>query len=67
ALHNLNRLLGVYPGAFGVKTGTTPAAGQNLVAAMRRDGRRIIVVVLGSSDRYADATALLNYAVASDR
>jgi D-alanyl-D-alanine carboxypeptidase (penicillin-binding protein 5/6) len=67
ALHNLNRLLGVYPGAFGVKTGTTPAAGQNLVAAVRRDGRRIIVVVLGSSDRYADATALLNYAVAIDR
>jgi serine-type D-Ala-D-Ala carboxypeptidase (penicillin-binding protein 5/6) len=67
ALHNQNRLLGVYPGAFGVKTGTTPAAGQNLVAAVRRKGHRIIVVVLGSSDRYADATALLNYAVASDR
>ena len=67
ALHNMNRLLGVYPGVFGVKTGTTPAAGQNLVAVVRRDGRRIIVVVLGSSDRYADATALLNYAVASDR
>ena len=37
------------------------------VAAGRRKGHRIIVVVLGSSDRYADATALLNYAAASDR
>jgi D-alanyl-D-alanine carboxypeptidase len=64
ALHNQNRLLGIYPGAIGIKTGTTPAAGQNLVAAARRKGHRIIVVVLGSSDRYADATALLNYAVA---
>jgi D-alanyl-D-alanine carboxypeptidase (penicillin-binding protein 5/6) len=67
ALHNQNRLLGVYPGVIGIKTGTTPAAGQNLVAAARRKGHRIIVVVLGSSDRYADATALLSYAVARDR
>ncbi len=66
ALHNRNELLGVYPGAFGVKTGTTPAAGQNLVAAVQRDGRRVLVVVLGATDRYADATALLNYAVAVD-
>ena len=66
ALHNLDQLLGVYPGVFGVKTGTTPAAGQNLVSAVGRDGRRVLVVVLGASDRYADATALLNYAVASD-
>ena len=57
----------MYPGVFGVKTGTTPAAGQNLVAAVRREGRRIIVVVLGATDRYADATALLNYAVARDQ
>jgi len=67
ALHSTDELLGVYPGAFGVKTGTTPLAGQNLVTAVRRDGRRIVVVVLGSTDRYADATALLNYAVAVDR
>ena len=65
-LHNTNQLLGVYPGAFGVKTGTTPAAGQNVIAAVQRDGRRILVVILGSTDRYADATALLNYAVARD-
>lgn len=66
-LHDTNKLLGVYPGVFGVKTGTTPLAGQNLVAAVRRDGRRILAVILGSTDRYADATALLNYAVALDR
>lgn len=62
ALQNLNRLLGAYPGADGVKTGTTPDAGENLVAAATRFHRRVIVVVLGASDRYADASALLDYA-----
>ncbi len=65
-LHNRNSLLGVYPGAFGVKTGTTPQAGQNLVAAVQRDGHRIVVAILGATDRYADATAVLDYAVAVD-
>jgi len=60
-LHNLNQLLGTYPGAFGVKTGTTPDAGQNLVAGAQRSGRRIVLVVLGSTDRYADAVAVLDY------
>ncbi len=65
-LRSTNKLLGVYPGAFGVKTGTTPAAGQNLVVAARRDGHRVLVVIMGSTDRYADAGALLDYAVARD-
>jgi D-alanyl-D-alanine carboxypeptidase (penicillin-binding protein 5/6) len=60
-LYNTNRLLGSYPGADGVKTGTTNAAGQCLVASATREGRQLIAVVLGSSDRYADARALLDY------
>lgn len=63
-LHNLNQLLGTYPGAFGVKTGTTPDAGQNLVAGAKRLGRRVVLVVLGSTDRYADAVAVLDYVFA---
>lgn len=66
-LYNTNQLLGVYPGAFGVKTGTTPDAGENVIGAVRRDGHRVLVVIMGATDRYADATALLNYAVATDR
>lgn len=61
-LTNLNQLLGSYEGADGVKTGTTPEAGENLVASATRDGHRVLVVVLGSQDRYADARALLDYA-----
>jgi D-alanyl-D-alanine carboxypeptidase len=59
-LHNLNELLGSYPGADGIKTGTTDEAGQNLVAGDVRDGHQVIAVILGSTDRYADARALLD-------
>ena len=58
---NTNRLLWSYAGADGVKTGTTSQAGHCLVAAASRDGRQLISVVLGSSDRWSDSTRLLNY------
>ncbi len=61
-MHNRNELLSTYPGADGVKTGTTTAAGECLVASATRDGHQIVAVVLGSQDRYADATVLLDYA-----
>ena len=57
-LTNTNELLAT-EGVFGVKTGTTPAAGQCLVVAYQHAGRIEIAVVLGSQDRYADARALL--------
>ncbi|MGH2363610.1 MAG: D-alanyl-D-alanine carboxypeptidase family protein [Chloroflexota bacterium] len=60
-LRNLNQLLSTYPGAIGIKTGTTPAAEQDLVGAAERNGRQLLVVVLHSTSRYADAQALLNY------
>ena len=60
-LHNTNQLLGQYPGAYGVKTGTTDDAGQVLIAAARRSGQGdVITVVLHSPDRYAESTALLD-------
>jgi D-alanyl-D-alanine carboxypeptidase len=45
---NHNGLLGHYPGADGMKTGFTCAAGFNVVASANHNGRRLIVVVLGS-------------------
>ncbi|HET7037294.1 MAG TPA: serine hydrolase [Thermomicrobiaceae bacterium] len=59
ALVNTNELLG-QAGVHGVKTGTTDAAGQCLITAIWRGGSRIVTVVLGSSDRYADTDALLS-------
>ena len=44
---NHNRLLGVYPGMDGLKTGYTRASGFNLAASAVRDGRRLVAVVIG--------------------
>jgi D-alanyl-D-alanine carboxypeptidase (penicillin-binding protein 5/6) len=58
---NTNELLST-PGIIGVKTGTTDGAGENLVLAANEGEHRLIIVVLGSQDRYTDARALLTYA-----
>ena len=44
---NHNNLLGRYDGVDGIKTGYIDAAGYNLVASARREGRRVIAVALG--------------------
>lgn len=54
-----NQLLGTY-GVIGTKTGYTLAAGQCLLSLTRRDGREIIGVVLGSSDRFGQTRRLIN-------
>lgn len=60
-IYNTNRLLNSFSGADGVKTGTTNAAGQCLVASATREGRQLIAVVLHSNNRFADAAKLLEY------
>ena len=62
ALQSTNEMLGTFAGVNGVKTGTTDVAGQCLVVSVEQDGRQRLVVVLGSSNRYADARTLLTQA-----
>jgi len=57
-----NPLLGVYPGADGVKTGSTDAAGKAIVGSAVNQGHRIYVVVMHSDDLLADSTALFDWA-----
>jgi D-alanyl-D-alanine carboxypeptidase len=60
---NHNRLVGRLKGVDGIKTGYIRASGFNLVAAMNRDGRRVVAVVIGGSTgakRNAAMTTLLN-------
>ena len=62
-LPTINAILDLYPGADGLKTGFTCSSGYNLVASVRRNGRRIIGVVLGgltSDERYRQMTDLLD-------
>ena len=65
---NLNPLLGRYPGAIGIKTGFTSAAGDCLLFAAEHGKQVLIGVVLDSSSSpsglnvaAADATAMLNW------
>jgi D-alanyl-D-alanine carboxypeptidase len=60
-VYNHNPLLrDRYPGTLGIKTGFTDAAGRCIVAAVRRDGRRLGVVLLHSTDPGRQAEQLLD-------
>lgn len=60
-LNNTNQLLYSFPGADGIKTGTTNAAGKCLAASATIGGRQLIVVVLNSANRFYDASRLLRW------
>ncbi|WP_224985107.1 D-alanyl-D-alanine carboxypeptidase family protein [Geomonas agri] len=64
-LRNINRLIGRYPGAIGVKTGTTPNAGQCLVALAQREDTRVLLVIMHSRNRWGAAPELLDAAFAA--
>jgi len=63
-LTNKNDLLWTFPGADGVKTGWTRAAGFCFVGSAARGGRRVITVVLNSPNWQAETAALLRYGFA---
>jgi D-alanyl-D-alanine carboxypeptidase (penicillin-binding protein 5/6) len=61
---NRNRLLRQDPSVDGLKTGYIAAAGYHLLATAKRDGRRLIAVVMGAKGprtREREARRLLNY------
>src|SRR6202165_4509475 len=49
--HNLNPMLWSYPGATGLKTGITDAAGGCMLATATRDGRHLVAVILNDTGR----------------
>ena len=65
---NRNLLLYRDPSVDGLKTGHTSSAGYNLVASSKRNGRRVISVVVGTASpeaRAAESSKLLNWALQS--
>jgi D-alanyl-D-alanine carboxypeptidase len=60
-LTNINKLLGTVPGVMGVKTGWTENARENLVTYVERDSKKVIIVVLGSSDRFGETKELIDW------
>ena len=62
-LPNTNRILKTYPDADGLKTGFTCGSGYNLIASAKRDGHRLIGVLLGahsSAERFEQMGNLLD-------
>jgi len=67
-LVNTNRMIRNYPGATGLKTGTTGAAGNCLSATAERDGMGLIAVILGCSttnERFGGARKMLDFGFAN--
>ena len=67
-LTNTNRLIRFYPGATGLKTGSTDAALYCMSATAERDGMELIAVIMKApttNQRFEDAKALLDYGFAN--
>ncbi|KXS45672.1 MULTISPECIES: D-alanyl-D-alanine carboxypeptidase family protein [unclassified Candidatus Frackibacter] len=63
-LYNTNGLIEYYPGADGLKTGWTDEAGYCLTATAKRDGMRLISVVMqtdSKKSRVEESAKLLSY------
>lgn len=60
-LRNLNKLLSQVSGVLGVKTGYTEGAKENLVTLVERGGHKVLLVILGSDDRFGETTSLIGW------
>ena len=61
-LRNTNKLLSMYSGTYGVKTGFTDEAGRCLVSACERDGKNLVCVTLNDRNDWNDHMAMYDYA-----
>lgn len=58
---NHNKLLSMYDGTIGIKTGYTKKSGRCLVSAVTRDGITLIAVTLNAPDDWQDHIAMFDY------
>ena len=59
---NKNKMLHIYEGADGVKTGYTKSAGRCLISSATRNGQQIAVVTLNDPNDWSDHARALDYA-----
>jgi len=64
-LASTNMLLTDIPESVGIKTGRTTGAGEVLIYEYAKDKVDLIVVVMGSSDRFKDTKAILDWTLES--
>lgn len=60
-LTNHNKMLSLYEGADGVKTGYTKSSGRTLVSSATKDGVQLIAVTINAPDDWNDHKELLDY------
>lgn len=60
-LINKNKMLHLYSGADGVKTGYTKLAKRCLAASATRDGRQLATITLNASDDWNDSAKMLDW------
>lgn len=62
-LESTNKLLKEIPYSVGVKTGTTQEAGEVLIYEYSKDSTNLMIIVMGSQDRFSDTRAILDWAL----
>ncbi len=60
-IHSTNYMFQLEPNTVGIKTGTTPQAGEVLIFETRSDVRDLLMIVMHSADRFADTLRLLDW------
>ncbi len=60
---NTNRFLWEIPGTVGIKTGTTVGAGEVLMYDWKDDAKDLVIIVMGSQDRFGDTKKLLDWSL----
>lgn len=60
-----NRLLWEIEGTTGIKTGTTYGAGEVLIYEYTDSDKDLVIIVMGSYDRFGDTKSLLNWVIDS--
>ncbi|MBR0349806.1 MAG: D-alanyl-D-alanine carboxypeptidase [Clostridia bacterium] len=60
-LYNHNKLLNLYDGALGIKTGFTKKSGRCLVSYAKKDSAELVAVTLNAPDDWNDHIKMLDY------
>lgn len=60
-LTNHNKLLSMYDGVFGIKTGFTKKSGRCLVSAVTKDNKTLVAVTLNAPDDWNDHIKMYDY------
>lgn len=61
-LYNKNKILSMYSGGNGIKTGFTKKAGRCLIASSMRDNMQVVAVVLNVGNMWEECMRLMDYA-----